>query len=181
MLTSDNGPITGAGGGDAVWFDSARPFKSEPAWGKATLREGGIRVPMIVTWEGKIKPGMRSNHICASWDIMPTICELANVEAPQNDGISFVPELFGKKQKKHEYLYWEYPEGGGSKAIRMGKWKGLILNIRTEGEANMMLFDLEVDPREQNNVAAEYPDVIKTMRENMAKAHEDPIVSRFAF
>ena len=180
FFTSDNGPITGAGGSDGVWFDSAHPFKSEPAWGKGTLREGGIRVPMIVAWEGVIKPNIQSNHICAAWDIMYTVCELANVAAPKGDGISYVPELLGKKQKEHDYLYWEYPEGSGSKSIRMGKWKGLILNIRREGEANMMLFDLEADPREQNNVASEYPDIIKTMREKMAEAHEEPLISRFA-
>lgn len=178
VFTSDNGP-TFNGGSDSPWFDSAKPFKSEMGWGKASIREGGIRVPMIVTWEGKIKPGTVSNHICASWDVMPTVCDLAGVASPKTDGISFVPELFGKKQKVHDYLYWEYPEGGGAKAIRMGKWKGLILNIREEGETNMMLFDLEKDPREQNNIAAEHPDIVSTMREKMKEAHEDPIIERF--
>ena len=135
---------------------------------------------MIVTWKDNIKPGTESDHICASWDVMPTVCELAGISSPKTDGISFVPELLGKKQKEHEYLYWEYPEGGGSKAIRMGKWKGLILNIKKEGEANMMLFDLEEDPREQVNVATEHPDIIKTMREKMKEAHEEPLIKRFA-
>ena len=179
VFTSDNGP-TFNGGTNSPWFDSAHPFKSERFWGKESLREGGIRVPMIVTWEGKIKPNTQSNHICAAWDIMSTVCELANTEVSQNDGISFVPELLGKKQKDHEYLYWEFSEGPGSKAIRMGKWKGLILNIHREGETNMMLFDLEADPREQNDIASEHPDIIKTMREKMAEAHEVPVVSRFA-
>ena len=111
---------------------------------------------------------------------MPTVCELAGIASPRTDGISFVPELIGKKQPEHEYLYWEYPEGGGSKAIRMGKWKGLLLNIKKEGEGNMMLFDLEKDPREQVNVAADYPEIISTMREKMKEAHEEPIIKRFA-
>ena len=179
VFTSDNGP-TFNGGSDSPWFDSAKPFKSEAKWGKASIREGGIRVPMIVSWEGKIKPGTTSNHICASWDVMPTACELAGIESPKTDGISFLPELLGKKQQAHEYLYWEYPEAGGQKAIRMGKWKGLILNIRKEGEGKMMLFNLEEDPREQNDVAAQHPDIIKTMREKMNEAHEDPLVERFA-
>ena len=179
IFTSDNGPTFDIGGGVSSWFESAHPFSSETDWVKASLREGGIRVPMIVTWEGVIKPNTQNNHICASWDIMSTICELANIDAPENDGISFVPTLLGKKQKEHEYLYWEFPERTGSKAIRMGKWKGLIQNIRREGEANMMLFDLEADTREQNNVASEYPDIIKTMRKKMAEAHEEPIVKSF--
>ena len=180
FFTSDNGPASNAGA-DPVWFDSAYPLNSEPRRVKGSVLEGGIRVPMIVSWEGKIKPNTQSNHISAAWDIMATVCELANIEASKNDGISFVPELLGKKQKEHEYMYWEYPEGSGSKAIRMGKWKGVILNIRREGEANMMLFDLATDPKEQNNVASDHPDIIKTMREKMGDAHENPAVTAFAF
>ena len=178
IFTSDNGP-TSAGGGDAEWFSSAQPFNSAPNWVKGSVREGGIRVPMIATWEGIIQPNTKNDHICAAWDVMATVCELANIEAPKNDGISFLPTLLGKKQKEHEYLYWEYPEGTGSKAIRMGKWKGVILNIRREGEANMMLFDLEADPREENNVSSAHPEIIKTLREKMAEAHEAPVISRF--
>ena len=179
MFTSDNGP-TSSGGGDAVWLESAQPFKSQSAWVKGSVREGGIRVPMIAVWEGKIKPNTQSNHICAAWDIMATVCELANTEPTKNDGISFVPALLGKKQTEHEYLYWEYPSGGGQKAIRTGKWKGVILDIRKEGDSAIMLFDLETDPREQNDVAAEHPDIVKTMLENMVLAHEEPAIKRFA-
>ena len=100
---------------------------------------------------------------------------------PPTDGISFLPTLLGKKgkQKEHTYLYWEYPEGGGSKAIRMGKWKGLILNIRKEGEDKMMLFNLETDPREQQDVAADHPEIISQMRAKMNEAHEEPLIKRF--
>ena len=179
IFTSDNGP-TFNGGSDSPWFDSAKPFKSEYPWGKASIREGGIRVPFIACWEGHIRPGSVSDHICASWDIMPTVCELAGyTESVRTDGISFVPELLGKEQPKHEYLYWEYPEGGGSKAIRMGKWKGLILNIRKEGEDKMMLFNLETDPREQQDVAADHPEIISQMRAKMNEAHEEPLIKRF--
>ena len=179
VFTSDNGP-TFNGGSDSPWFDSAHPFKSEAGWGKASIREGGIRVPMIVTWGDRIKAGSASSHVCASWDVMPTVCDLAGIETPkQADGISFVPELLGKKQKAHEYLYWEYPEGGGSKAVRMGKWKGLILNIKKEGEAGMMLFDLEKDPREQQDVAEQHPDIIARIRAIMKEAHTTPVIKQF--
>ena len=173
IFTSDNGPAWNAGA-DPVWFDSAHPFNSSRGHGKGSVYEGGIRVPMIVTWEGVIEPNTQSDHISASWDIMATVCELANTKATANDGISFVPELTGKKQKEHEYMYWVYPEAGGSKAIRMGKWKGAILNICKEGEDNMLLFDLEADPAEQNNIASKHPDIVKTLRANMAKAHREP-------
>ena len=180
MFTSDNGPASNAGA-DPLWFDSAYPFKGGRGWGKGTVREGGIRVPMIVTWEGFIKPNTQSNHISASWDIMATVCELTNTKATENDGISFAPELLGKKQKEHEYLYWEYPDDGGSKAIRMGKWKSVILDFRKNGDANLMLYDLEADPGEQNNLASEYPDIVKTMRENMTTAHVEPPLKEQSF
>lgn len=179
VFTSDNGP-TFNGGSDSPFFDSAKPFKCELGWGKGSVREGGIRVPMIVSWDGKIKAGSTSDHICASWDVMPTVCELAGIDAPKTDGISFVPELLGQEQQAHEYLYWEFPEDEGSKAIRMGKWKGLILNIKKEGESKMMLFNLEEDPREQNDVADQHPDIIQTMREKMKEAHEDPVIEGFS-
>lgn len=180
IFTSDNGP-TFNGGTDSPWFDSAKPFKSEFSWGKASLREGGIRVPLIVTWEGHIQPASTSDLICASWDVMPTLCELAGIASPPTDGISYVPTLLGRHQQRtHEYLYWEYPEQGGSKAIRLGKWKGLILNIKKEGETNMLLFDLEKDPREQHDVATDHPDIIQRMREKMREAHCDPEIERFA-
>ncbi len=124
IFTSDNGP-TYNGGTDSPWFDSARPFKSEQGRAKGFVYEGGIRVPMIASWPGHIQPGSKSNLISGFQDVMPTLCEIAGVQPPVDaDGISFLPELQGKEQKKHEYLYWEFPETGGQQAVRMGKWKG---------------------------------------------------------
>lgn len=181
IFTSDNGP-TFNGGSDSPWFDSAKPFKSENYWGKASLREGGIRVPMIATWGNRIKHGSVSNHISASWDILPTFCEVANVKITFNtDGISFLPELLNKKQKPHEYLYWEYPERGGSKAIRMNEWKGIILDIKKEGEDKIMLYNLDDDPLEQNDVSKEHQEIIKLMRQKMDEAHEEALVDKFRF
>ncbi|MDR1202491.1 MAG: arylsulfatase [Tannerellaceae bacterium] len=179
LFTSDNGP-TFNGGSDSPWFDSAKPFVSDVNWGKTSLREGGIRVPLIVTWEDNIKKNTVSNHIMASWDIMPTLCELAGITPPKTDGISFVPELFGKNQPKHEYLYWEYPENGGSKAVRMGKWKGLTQDIKTEGESKMLLFDIENDILEKNDLSSKYPYIVNEIRLKMNESHEEPIVKKFA-
>jgi arylsulfatase A-like enzyme len=180
IFTSDNGPAY-EGGSDSPWFDSAHPFKSEYGWGKASLREGGIRVPMVITWGNKIKAGSISNHISASWDVFPTICDIAKIKTPKHiDGISFLPELLGKRQKKHKYLYWEYPGDNGSKAIRMGKWKGLILDIKKNGKHKMMLFNLETDPTEQHDIANEHSDIIQIMEQKMKEAHTDPIIKSFA-
>ena len=79
---------------------------SGPACGKRDNYEGGIRVPMIARWPGKIAPGTTNDHIWAFWDVLPTLCDVAYAEVPENvDGISFLPELLGdKNQNKHEYL-----------------------------------------------------------------------------
>lgn len=181
IFTSDNGP-TFNGGSDSPFFDSARPFKSEAGWGKASLREGGIRVPMIASWPGKIPAGTTSDLLCAFWDIMPTMCDLAGVKAPETDGISILPTLLGKnrKQKKHEYLYWEYPEAGGQKAVRMGKWKAFVKNIR-KGGRKIELYDLESDPREQHDVAEQHPKVVEKVLEIFRTEHVDAEIDAFNF
>ena len=92
IFTSDNGP-TFNGGSDSPFFDSAAPFKSEQGWGKTSLNEGGIRVPMIAVWKNKIKPNTTTSHVAAGWDVMPTLCEIAGVKSPVTDGISFFPAL----------------------------------------------------------------------------------------
>lgn len=177
IFTSDNGP-TFNGGADSPWFDSAHPFKSEQGWGKTSLREGGIRVPMIAVWSGKINLGTTTDHISAFWDVMPTFAQIAGVKDNVSDGISFLPTLLGKKQKQHKYLYWEFPENEGSKAIRMGNWKGYIPNYK-KGDRKMELYDLSKDPREQKNIANEHPKIVKKLQKMMNEAHEKPSVAKF--
>lgn len=177
VFTSDNGP-TFNGGTDSPWFDSAKPFKSEYGWGKTSLREGGIRVPLIISWPQKIKAGSRSDLMCASWDFLPTFCELAGITSSSGDGISMVPTLLGRKQKEHQFLYWEYPEGSGSKAIRMGKWKGLILDIK-KGNSTMLLYDLLSDPREQHDLSSQFPNIVEKLKELMKKSHIPSAVDKF--
>lgn len=177
IFTSDNGP-TFNGGTDSRWFDSARPFNSDQGWGKASLREGGIRVPMIAAWPGQIKPGTVTNHVSAFWDVMPTLADIAGVAVNQVDGISFLPVLQGRVQPEHEYLYWEYPEGSGSKAIRVGDWKGYIPDIK-KGNTRMSLYNLKDDPTEQYDIATEHPDIVKQLEQMMSEAHIDPVVKSF--
>ena len=179
VFASDNGP-TFNGGTDSPFFDSARPFKSEAGWGKASLREGGIRVPMIATWLARIPAGTKSDLLSAFWDMMPTMCEVVGVECPPTDGISMLPTMLGKndKQQKHEFLYWEYPESGGQKAVRIGDWKAFVRNIR-EGNREVELYNLATDPREQQNVATEHPDVVKKVLEIFRSEHSDSEIERF--
>lgn len=144
------------------------------------MREGGIRVPMIASWPGHIPAGTTSDHLSAFWDIMPTMCELAGVEPPITDGISMVPEMLGEseRQLKHEFLYWEYPEAGGQKAVRLGNWKGFVRNIH-KGGRKIELYDLSKDPREQNDVAEQYPEVVEKVLKIFRNEHITPEVKEF--
>lgn len=179
MFTSDNGPAFN-GGSDSPWFDSAKPFKSEYGWGKTTLREGGIRAPLIVSWPKHIKAGTTSELVSAFWDMMPTFCEIAGVESPRTDGISLLPEMLGKsfKQQKHECLYWEYPEFGGMVAVRMDKWKAFIPQVQ-KGNKIIELYDLNVDPCEHTNIAKYHPDIVYKMKKIIKQEHSEPELKRF--
>lgn len=180
IFTGDNGP-TYEGGTDGPWFDSGGPFKSAYGWGKGFVYEGGIREPFIATWSGKIKPGTKNDLVSAVWDFMPTVCELAGVNPPENiQGISFLPALLGhpEQQKKHDYLYWEFPGYGGQQAVRLGKWKAVRFDMK-KGNTGIKLFNLENDIREQHNISAEHPDIVKKMEQIMEKEHQTPEVDAF--
>jgi len=126
--------------------------------------------------------GSRSDHISAFWDVMPTLAELAGAEVPADiDGISFAPTLLGKtgKQKKHDYLYWEFHEQGGRQAVRKGRWKAIRLQVKRDPNAPLELYDLQADPQEKNNIAPQHPDIIAKMEQIMSDAHTDSDV--FAF
>jgi len=156
-FTSDNGP-TFNGGTDSKFFHSAGPFRGL----KASLFEGGIRVPLIVRWPGKIAPNTKTEHISALWDILPTFVEMAGGQVPKGlDGIDFTPTLLKKgTQKPHEYLYWESHGRRGRQAVRMGKWKGYQPDA-LKGKATIQLYNLETDIAEKNNVAKDYPEVVE--------------------
>ena len=138
---------------------------------KRDLYDGGIKTPFIAYWPNKIKAGKVSNHISAFWDFMPTVCDVAGIEAPKGlDGISYLPELLGKEQPKHEYLYWEFHERGGKQAIRKGKWKAVRVNFQKDKNAPLELYNLENDISELYNVATKYPEIIKELKLELEKA-----------
>jgi len=168
IFTSDNGPHV-EGGHNPEFWDSNGPLRGI----KRDLYEGGIRVPMVARWPGKIKPGTISSHLSAFWDVMPTLAELAEIQAPQDiDGISFVPTLTGdnNKQKKHEYLYWEFHRQG-KQAVRKNNWKAIKLGVDKNPNAPLELYNLKEDISEQNNVADKYPEVVDEMDKIMKEAH----------
>lgn len=180
IFTSDNGP-TFNGGTDSPWFKSAGPFNSEQGYGKGYLHEGGIRVPMIASWPGRIKPGTLSNHPSVFYDVMPTLAEIANIDhAPETDGISFLPELLGLPQKEHPFIYWEFPEYGGQLAIRIGPMKGLLKNVHN-GNRAWQVFNLENDSTETHNIAADHPEFLQRIQLILKQEHSTSSNRRWQF
>lgn len=177
VFASDNGPHE-EGGADPEYFNSNGPFKGT----KRDLYEGGIRVPMIVKWPGKIKAGSKSDLISAFWDVFPTFSEIAGSPIPDNlDGISFLPTLLGdsKDQKQHDYLYWEFHERGGRQAVRKGKWKAVKYNVLKKPNAPIELYDLSIDKGEESNVASQHPEIVKDMEAILKTARTDSDVFTF--
>jgi arylsulfatase A-like enzyme len=169
MFTSDNGPHREGGNDPEVW-DSNGPLRGI----KRDLYEGGIRVPFLARWPGRIEPGTTSDHLSAFWDMLPTFCEMGGVDAPADvDGISMLPELLGKDQEEHEYLYWEFTERGGSQAIRKGDFKAVRLKVTSNPDAEIELYDLASDLGETNDIAAEHPDIVEEMRVLFEEARTD--------
>jgi arylsulfatase A len=177
FFVSDNGAAQRFDG----ILDSSGPLRGF----KRSMYEGGIRVPMIVRWAGKIKAGTVSDLPCYFADMMPTFAELAGATRymPSNtDGLSIVPTLTGKdkKQKKHEFLYWEWHRynwgkrknvpAGLMQAVRMGDWKA----VRHSSDVPFELYNLRDDIGEKNNVAADHPDIIGKIEKYIATARTDP-------
>jgi len=175
LVTSDNGPHS-EGGHDPEALDSNGPLRG----GKRDFYEGGIRVPLIAYWPGKIAAGSTSEMICASWDFPATACQLAGIDPPkETDGVSLVPTLTGRgTQNPHDHLYWEFYECGGRQAVRKDQWKAIRLNVSEDPDGKLELYDLENDIGETNDLASSHPDIVKQMAEIMEREHTpSPIIS----
>lgn len=171
IFASDNGPHR-EGGANPDYFQSYGPLKGV----KRDVYEGGIRVPMVAWCPDKIKAGVKSDHVSAFWDVMPTLAELTATTLPEvGDGISFLPTLFSQPgQAQHDYLYWEFHELNGREALRAGNWK--LIRQPIVGETILELYDLSQDLHEDNNLAAQYPDKVKELETLMDNARtESPL------
>ena len=177
VFTSDNGPHE-EGGADPHYFNSNGPLKGV----KRDLYEGGIRVPMIVSWPGKIKPNSKTEHVSAFWDVFPTLSEMVGISVPNSlDGISFLPTLLQEEdQGQHEYLYWEFHERGGRQAIRKGDWKAVKYNVLKDPEAPIELYNLRDDIGEENNLAQSHPEIVAEMQAIFETARTDSDVFTFS-
>jgi arylsulfatase len=180
IFSSDNGP-TYCGGVDFDFFKSTGSLSNGYGRTKGFVYEGGIRVPMIVSWPGKVQPGSISNHVSASYDIFPTICDINGFDIPDKlDGLSFKQALLGENQEEHKFLYWEFPSYNGQQAVRMGKWKGVRKNI-FDGNLNIELYDLEKDAQELNDLSEIYPEIVQQMEEIMSVEHSEAENNKFKF
>jgi arylsulfatase A-like enzyme len=166
FFTSDNGPHK-EGGVDPKFFQSSGPLRGI----KRDLYEGGIRVPLIVRWPGKIKPGTKCDRVSAFWDFLPTAAEIAQTNVTQQlDGLSLLPALLGKPQTNHhDFLYWEFHERGFQQAVRMGDWKAVRLQVG----APLELYNLSTDLGEKQNVAAQNPEVVAKIEDYLRTARTE--------
>jgi arylsulfatase A-like enzyme len=176
VVTSDNGAHRGESKG-FDFFRSNGGLRGE----KGELYEGGIRVPLIVRWPGRIRPGSSSAHPTAFCDMLPTLAEIAGARPPRGiDGISIVPALVGKRQRQHDYLYWEHNvynakagklrEDRLAQAVRMGPWKAVRVNPAAPTE----LYNLDKDPAEAQDVAGDYPALVRKMGAVFRTARKEP-------
>lgn len=180
IFTSDNGPHV-EGGGDPDYFNTEKLLRGT----KRSTTEGGIRVPFIARWPGKVAAGTVNDHQLAFYDLMPTFCDIIGVdnyiEKYKNpnlavdyfDGLSFAPTLLGEgEQEAHEFLYWEFHETN-MMALRMGNWKLVVQN------GSCSLYDLVTDTHEDNNIASKYPDVVNKMKTILLREHTASEISQF--
>ncbi len=175
IFTSDNGPHN-EGGHDHEFFDSNGQLRGY----KRDFYEGGIKVPFIAYWKGRIQPKV-SSHVATVWDVLPTICEVSGVQTQDGiDGISFLPELLGEPQKDHEYLYWELQldgwwqellDGGFRQAVRKGDWKAIRYGINNKTE----LYNLRNDPFETNDIAEQNEDIVKEIEKLFKQSSKETI------
>jgi arylsulfatase A-like enzyme len=167
IFSSDNGPHQEGKNNPALFQPSGRLRGM-----KRALYEGGIRVPFIARWPGRIKAGTLSNHIGYFGDVMATITELTKQQTPSGlDSISFAPTLLKQsKQQQHKYIYFEFYEQGSRQSVRFGNWKAIREPMLT---GRVQLFDLSKDVGETNDLARQYPDIIKQALTYLDEAHKD--------
>ena len=169
MFSSDNGPHR-EGGNNPDFNNSNGLLRGI----KRDLYEGGIRVPTLARWPGRIKAGSVTDHISGFWDFLPTCAELAGFKTPKAiDGISMVPTLLGKRgrQKKHKFIYWEFHEQGKKQAVRMSDWKGVRLNVARKPNGPIELYNMKTDIGEKHNIADQHPEIVAKIAKYMKTAH----------
>ncbi len=177
IFTSDNGGHNGRKGDNVGYFfetnGALRGFKGE-------LYEGGLRVPFVARWPGKIRAGATSEHIAAFWDVLPTFAAIADQPVPEAcDGVSFLPELLGEEQPPHPHLYWEFYGYGGWRALRQGPWKAVQKGLHQNANAPIELYNLEADVGETTDLAGKHPELVQELANLMKTEHTPSEIFQF--
>jgi arylsulfatase len=174
VFTSDNGTTHLKLEVDYDFFNSVDKLRGL----KGSLYEGGIRVPLIVKWPGKVKADSTSDLVTGLEDWMATILDLIDAKdllPTDRDGISIAPTLLGKKQTNRSFLYREFSGYGGQQAVWQGKWKGIRQKMLRKGKNHdplkIELYDMEVDPSESTDLASKHPEMVERIRKLMAEQH----------
>lgn len=178
FFTSDNGATHDVGGVETDFFRSVGHLRGL----KGSVYEGGIRVPMIVKWKGKIKPNTTTNQASVAYDVMPTLRELCKISKPiESDGNSLLPLLMGKQPKIERQLYWEFYSYGRQKAMRWGNWKVVLTDLQKNPNAKIQLYDLSKDESETTDLAAKHPDIVAKMQKMMEQSHSQAVLPQWNF
>lgn len=172
IFSSDNGPHE-EGGADPTFFGRDGKLRGL----KRQCHEGGIRIPFIARWPGRVPAGTVNDHICAFYDLMPTFCEVSGIKNYEKkyrnkektvdyfDGISFAPTLLGKKkQKQHDFLYWEFDETNQI-AVRMDDWKLIVK------QGKPFLYNLKTDIHEDTDLSLQHPEIVEQMKSIIFEQH----------
>lgn len=165
VFTSDNGTTHLGREVDYEFFRSVGELRGL----KGSLYEGGVRVPTIVRWPGKVQAGSESDRVTGFEDWIPTLLDAVGaIDSVPNevDGISMLPTLLGNTQTERPYLYREFAAYGGQQSIRVGDWKAIRQNM-SKGKLKTELYNLATDVSEQNDVASEHPQVVQKLEKMM--------------
>lgn len=165
IFTSDNG-ATFNGGVDRSFFSSNANLRDA----KMSLYEGGIRVPFVARWPGRIKPGTSSDAVNVCFDAFTTLSDAAGAHAPKRDGMSYLPVLLGQPAPKRDYVYFEYPEASAMQAVMIGPWKVIRPNLSKRPDL-VELYNIDTDPSESHNRASERPEIVRRGIAIMQKEH----------
>ncbi|TWU21071.1 Arylsulfatase [Novipirellula galeiformis] len=175
VFTSDNGPTHGrtnpkfhVGGAACTFFNSTGGLRGF----KGSCFEGGIRIPCIVKWPGRVQANSVSDMPSYFPDWFTTLSAVANIDLQNEsslsgislDGLNLVPELTSQgTPERPSPMIWEFPQYGGIVAIREGKWKAIRRNLLQKKVGDWELYDLDADRAEQHDLAAANPEIVKRL------------------
>jgi arylsulfatase len=175
VFSSDNGPTHDVGGVDTGFFKSAAGLRGL----KGSLYEGGIRVPCIARWPGRVPAGRTTDFVSGFEDWMPTFLDAVGAakDVPADaDGISLLPTLLGREQPPRPFLYREFAGYGGQQAVWQGPWKAVRQNLQPKGRKPPKapvteIYNLETDPAEATDVAAQNPELLARLEAILRTQH----------